>query len=132
MAMPGKQQDEMQDCINKCWTCRAECQNIFFNHCLVEGGKHVEEQHAKLMADCIEICQTAADFMTRQSPQHISVCGTCADVCEACADSCMKVGGEKMEHCAEICRRCAESCRAMSQMKISSPTKNEGETRINL
>lgn len=121
---------EMQDCINLCWTCRDECQKTFFNHCLAMGGKHVAQDHAKLMADCIEMCQTAADFMTRQSALHTSVCGTCADVCDACADSCEEIGGKEMEHCADTCRRCAESCRAMSEMDMPKGSKKERESRV--
>ena len=105
------------NCITTCWECRDECQKTLFTHCLYEGGKHLEPEHVKLMADCIQICQTAADFMTRQSPLHASVCAACADICEACAKSCEAIGGEHMKRCAEICRRCAQSCREMSQMK---------------
>ena len=127
--MANQQQKEMQDCINLCWTCRAECQNVFFNYCLPRGGEHAEEDHAKLMADCIQICQTAADFMTRQSALHASICAACADVCEDCAESCEEIGGKEMKHCAETCRSCAEACRAMSQMK--TPVSRTGrEARI--
>jgi hypothetical protein len=115
--MPNPQQSEMQDCITLCWACRSECQSTFFNFCLRQGGRHVEEDHAKLMADCIEICQTAADFMTRESALSASVCGACADVCDACAQSCEEIGGKEMQHCAQTCRRCAQSCRSMSRMQ---------------
>lgn len=103
-----------QDCILICWQCRDTCIKTLYTHCLYEGGKHVEPEHVKLMNDCIEICQLAADFMTRQSSLHVVVCASCADVCEACARSCEAVGGNHMQGCAEICRRCAESCREMS------------------
>lgn len=106
-----------QTCITTCWDCRNECHETLFNHCLVEGGKHVEQEHVKLMTDCIQICQTAADFMTRQSPLHASVCAACADVCEACAKSCEAIGGEHMKLCAGTCRRCAQSCRDMGNMR---------------
>ncbi len=107
----------MQDCITLCWECRTECQETLFNHCLQEGGKHAEAEHAKLMMDCIQACQTAADFMTRNSRLHASECVVCADVCEACAESCERIGGEHMKACAEICRRCAQSCREMGNMR---------------
>lgn len=104
---------EMQECIRICWECRNECQETLYSHCLAEGGEHVEEAHVKLMADCIQICQAAADFMTRRSPVHASVCAACAEVCEACAASCARIGDEVMQACAEICRKCAEHCRRM-------------------
>ena len=125
------EQQEMHDCINQCWTCRDECQKLFFNHCLPEGGKHVEEDHAKVMMDCIQLCQAAADFMTRQSPLHSSVCSACADVCDACADSCERIGGEEMEHCAQSCRDCAELCRHTAEMDVFGIAIKENDARVN-
>lgn len=109
--------DHMNDCITLCDACRVECFETLYNHCLEMGGKHVERQHVRAMADCIEICQTAADLMRRQSPLHAAQCAACAEVCDACADSCAKLGGKEMEKCADICRRCAEACRKMSKMR---------------
>jgi hypothetical protein len=109
--------ENMKNCIETCNGCRDECETMLFQHCLEEGGKHVEQMHVKLMADCIEICQTAAHFMLRGSDQQMAVCGTCADICEACAESCEKIGGEEMKNCAETCRKCAEACREMSGNK---------------
>lgn len=77
----------------------------------------MEAEHVKLMADCIQACQTAADFMVRNSQLHAATCAACADVCEACARSCEKIGGEEMKRCAELCRKCAKSCREMGKMK---------------
>lgn len=107
----------MQECIETCWECRNECQKMLYNHCVEEGGEHVEPSHVRLMADCIEICQTSADFMVRNSDLHSAVCGACAEVCEACAESCEAIGDDAMNACAEVCRRCAESCRQMSEMR---------------
>ena len=106
--------EEMQACTTLCWQCRAECQKALYRHCLQHGGEHVAQDHVKLMADCIQICQTAADFMTRDSSLHAETCSVCAAVCESCADSCANIGDEEMKRCADICRQCAESCRSMS------------------
>lgn len=107
----------MQECIQLCWECRNECQELLFNHCIEVGGKHADAQHVRLMMDCIQACQTAADFMVRHSQFHTSECAACADVCEACAESCERIGSEEMKRCAEICRRCAASCREMGNMR---------------
>lgn len=116
-----KQDKKLMECIQLCWECRTECQKTLYNYCLDEGGDHAESEHVKLMADCIEICQTAADFMVRNSPLHASVCAACAEVCEECAESCEQIGeqeeDEQMEQCAETCYRCAESCREMGSMR---------------
>lgn len=66
----------------------------------------------KLMTDCIEICQTAADFMTRDSTLHARISEICAEVCNACAKACEEIGDDAMMYCAEMCRNCAKSCRA--------------------
>ena len=105
----------MKDCIETCWAARHAAQETFFHHCTEQGGKHVEAEHVRLMADCIDICQTAADFMTRGSMLHAPVCAACADICEACAQSCDAIGGDHMKQCAEACRKCARSCREMGQ-----------------
>ena len=107
----------MQECIKNCWDCRNECQKTLFTHCLSMGGEHVKEEHVKLMSDCIQICQIAADFMTRHSSFHKNICDVCAKICNACAESCAGLKGDEMQQCADICRRCAESCRNMSQMQ---------------
>lgn len=106
----------MNACIKACWDCRNECQKVFFNYCLKKEGEHTKPDHIKLMMDCIQICQIAADFMTRDSTFHKNICETCAEICEACAESCTQIKDEKMQHCANVCRQSAESCRQMSNM----------------
>jgi hypothetical protein len=107
---------ELKDCIQSCWDCRDTCQSTLYNHCLAHGGHHVEEAHVRVMADCIQICQAAADFMTRSSEHHAAVCAACAEVCDACAESCEAINDEAMKECAEVCRTCADACREMSRM----------------
>jgi hypothetical protein len=104
----------LHECIELCWSCRDTCQSMLFNHCLIEGGPHLAPDHVRLMADCVQICQTSADFMTRNSAMHAHTCAACAKVCDACAESCEALGDEDMRRCAEMCRRCADSCRLMS------------------
>jgi hypothetical protein len=118
--------DNMKNCIEACNECRDVCEYTLYQHCLEVGGEHVEQQHVKIMADCIEMCQTASHFMLRESDTSAAVCGTCADICESCADSCEEIGSEEMERCAELCRRCSESCREMSSMAGISSAEQIG------
>lgn len=112
------QQDRrMQECIDICVECQEICQETLYTHCLEMGGKHVEPEHVKIMADCIEACQTSANFMKRDSQMHTYYCAACAKVCEECAESCEEIGGSEMEACAEVCYLCAESCRQMGTMR---------------
>ena len=114
-----------QDCIETCQNCRDECEGSLFNHCLETGGKHLEPQHVRLMADCIEACQMAANAMRRGSDNAPAICNTCADICDSCADSCEKLG-EEMKDCAAACRKCAETCREMSAGITSVGGTKEG------
>lgn len=102
---------ENHDCITLCWEARTACLDTLTNYCLPKGGNHARAEHVRVMLDCIEICQVAADFMRRNSTLYPAVCAASASVCEACARSCEELGkDEKMQHCAQICRRAAEAC----------------------
>lgn len=106
---------EMQECITNCLNCHSVCLETI-GHCLSMGGQHAVANHLKLMQDCVQICQTSADFMLRMSNYHGQVCGICASICDACAEDCDRLaeGNDFMARCAEACRRCAESCRRMA------------------
>ncbi len=106
----------MQACIDACTSCHQTClHNV--RHCLAKGGKHADPAHITLLLDCAQICATSADFMSRLSAQHSTVCRACADVCLACAAACDAFGDDQMMwQCAEECRRCAESCARMATM----------------
>jgi len=104
---------DMETCIQNCTTCHRTCSEALA-HILKKGGKHADAALALLLLDCIEICQTSADFMIRGSLRHKLTCGVCAQICSRCAEACAAIDDEQMRRCAEICRRCAESCRQMA------------------
>lgn len=114
--MPHQQKvnPEMQDCIETCLDCFKTCQQTALQHCLPMGGKHVEQEHFRLMFDCAEICRSAATLMINGSPFHHQLCGVCAEICRACAESCKAI--EEMEDCAKVCEQCADSCERMAGM----------------
>lgn len=112
MTQSQSQTSEMESCIDTCRRCQQTCLHMAMTHCLEQGGKHVEPEHFRLMMNCAELCQTAANFMLSQSSLHAAVCAACAEVCTACADSCEQVGD--MDECVRICRECADSCHKMS------------------
>ncbi|MBU0799871.1 MAG: four-helix bundle copper-binding protein [Alphaproteobacteria bacterium] len=109
--------EAMKDCTAVCWATRNVCEQTLFRHCLEKGGDHVEADHVRLMMDCIDICQLAADAMVRNSPQHAVFCSACAEICEACAESCSQIEGEEMKKCADECLKCAEYCHDMGAQK---------------
>ena len=110
---------DLQRCIQDCLECHSICLNTA-TYCLQKGGHHTEPSHLKILMDCAQICQTAADFMLRESEFHREVCGTCADINQRCADECDRRGDNgsdaQMKACAETCRRCLESCDKISGM----------------
>ena len=116
MNVTGGMSQEMQECIENCSTCHSIClQTVAY--CLSMGGKHAEASHIRLMLDCVEICQTSANFMLRGSDLHTRTCAVCAEVCDRCALDCDRFGDDaQMKLCADTCRRCAESCRRMASM----------------
>jgi len=85
-------------------------------HCLALGGRHAEAQQIRVLLDCAEACQTAANFMLRGSDLYVLFCEPCALVCDACARSCeaLAADDQQMNRCAESCRRCAHACREMA------------------
>lgn len=115
MTMPQMSRQEMQACIEACTACHHVCLQTVL-HCLHMGGKHAQADHIRLLLDCVEICQTSADFMLRGSPLHTRTCGVCAEVCQRCAEDCERLdpSDQQMQQCAQICRRCADSCRRMA------------------
>ena len=104
---------EMFQCLQNCLDCFSVC-NQTLQHCLEMGGKHVEKEHIQLLTDCVKICETSANFLSRNSENHTDICGVCAEICRACADSCSSLKDKVMEKCAEVCNLCADSCEKMS------------------
>jgi hypothetical protein len=94
------------------------CEKTLYSHCLQMRGEHTNPEHIKVMIDCINICQQAADFMTRQSKMYQTVCNACADIAYACALSCEEFEDETMQACAQLCRECAEHCDEMGLSQV--------------
>lgn len=110
---------EMRHCIEECQSCHSVCLETV-THCLQKGGPHAEANHIRLLLDCVEICQTSANFMLRGSELHTQTCAACAVVCERCAEDCERLADdEMMRRCAQVCRRCAESCRGMAGQRVA-------------
>ena len=105
--------EDIEACIEACKNCQRSCLETAMTFCLVQGGKHVQPEHFRLMLNCSELCQTCANFMLSQSTMHAEVCAACATVCDACADSCEQIGD--MGECVRLCRDCARRCEAMSR-----------------
>jgi hypothetical protein len=106
---------KLQRCIAECGNCQETCLETEV-YCLKLGERFAEAHHIRVLLDCAEICQTAANFLLRGSNLHKYVCEACAEICEACARSCEAIAGhvQQMKRCIESCRRCADACREMA------------------
>ena len=113
--MQHTRDQKMEQCIKNCEQCHHICMETM-THCLKLGSKHAAPDHILLLQDCIQICQTSADFMLRGSARHRYTCAACSEICEQCADDCTRLdpNDSMMKQCAEMCRRCADSCRQMA------------------
>ena len=119
--------EQLERCIEDCQGCHSICLQTI-NHCLDKGGRHTEAQHIRLLQDCVQICQTGADFMIRGSDRHGLTCFVCSEVCDACAGDCEQFqGDQQMQACAEMCRTCSTSCREMAEtMGVTGEDSFEG------
>ena len=107
----------MESCEAQCRKCQKICENTL-GYCKKKGGKHTELKHLNVLQDCILVCKTSAEFLSRKSENHTRSCAFCAGICKICAKSCESMSEDKqMKACAEECRRCAASCEEMAKMK---------------
>lgn len=102
---------DMKHCIEDCERCYRVCFSMAMNHCLEQGGAHVEPKHFRLMTICSDLCRVTADAMLANFVLHEDLCRACARVCEECAASCRSLDG--MEECVDACEHCARSCTSM-------------------
>jgi hypothetical protein len=108
-----EQESQIEQCIQTCLDCHRICLETI-THCLLRGGEYASEKRILLLQDCAEICDTTANFLTRNSDLHATICGTCAEVCLKCAEDCERLGNDDLlKACAKACRQCAEYCQLM-------------------
>jgi len=102
---------DFDDCVANCMECHRVCLETM-EYCLRLGRRgHAAPAVLRLLADCAQICQTNADFMTRGSEVQ-EVFAACAEVCSRCGNTCALIDPEdtQLQECAEICLRCAAIC----------------------
>jgi len=108
-------QASLQEGIGACLSCHRVCLETVTTYCLERGGRHAAAAHVRLMLDCAEMCQTAANFMLRGSEQHGLTWRICSEICARCAESCETMADdERMAACAKSCRNCQDSCAQMA------------------
>lgn len=108
--MPETLEPNVKAAAEACWSARHACQRALFGFQLGEGGDHAALAHVRLLIDTIEICQTAADFLTRNSAYQAEICAVTAALCDACAQSCRDLEDHRLADCIDACENCAEFC----------------------
>ena len=98
----------MTGCMSECRSCQTSCEKVLAKE------KDKNSDRAKLLGDCISMCKTSREFMSRGSANHGKVCALCADICKKCAESCDTSKDKSTKDCAEECRKCASSCEKMA------------------
>ncbi len=104
---------DMAECIDACTRCHQVCLTAS-GHALRHGGQENTNHLIRVLSDCVESCQTAANFMLRGSPNHPKTCGLCADICREVVDNCRDFDDPVMKRVAEVATRCASACERMA------------------
>ena len=104
---------EMAHCIDECTRTHQVCLTAS-GHALRHGGAENSNHVIRVLSDCVEIAQTAANFMLRGSPNHRKVCGTCAEICREVARECGEFDDDAMSQVVATVTGCAEACEAMA------------------
>lgn len=123
------QDPSMNDCIQACNdTHEAALRTLGW--ATSEGSKKTTPEFVRLLMDCAEICQTAADFMLRGSELHHETCRACEEVCEAVFEACEQSGIDEIEEFQQQVKTCAEHCRDMSNAGGRTPSTGTSSARV--
>lgn len=106
-------ESDMERCIDDC-TVMHQVALTASGHALRHGGGENTNHIIRVLSDCVEMCQTAANFMLRGSPNHKKVCGLNGEICREVAEACSSFDDDVMKKVVESATRCAESCEAMA------------------
>lgn len=101
---------EAERCIDALQACYAACmRNVSYGN--VKKSGPIQEEHVRLMLDCAEMCQTAANFLIRESDHYLRICREAAEICKDLASSCEGVDG--MDGIRSTCDECVSVCRVI-------------------
>ena len=122
------QNPKMNECIDACnETHEAALRTLAW--ATSEGSDAATPEFVRLLADCAEITQTAANFMLRGSELHHETCKACEEVCEAVFEACEQSGIDEVEDFKDQVKTCADQCREMSS--AGGRTPSEGNFNAN-
>jgi hypothetical protein len=80
-----------------------------FQHCLRQGGEHVEQEHLRRMLDAWDLLNATATLVSRDSPYAENIEEVCAEAVKDCEESCEDFPEDQMMlACADVCREAYE------------------------
>ena len=100
---------ETKTCVAALQACHATCLQFATFDCMQGNYPRVGPNQFRLMLDCAELCQTAANFLIRDSDHYLRVCREALVICEDLASDCRKFPG--MEAILAACDECVSACR---------------------
>lgn len=124
------------DCITICVHCAQACTQCAHD-CLRLGGEHASPAHQTLLHDCAECCTILAHFLSRHSPNSVSMCKECLLICEYCAEGCEKLARSEghifLKECAHTCMSCAAACEVVAHaetMRVENPSPQRHRSAV--
>lgn len=88
------------------------------NHCNYCADACLDEDHVKMMVDCIrtdrvcaEVCTALSRVLSTGYKDVDGLVQYCIKICNACADECEKHDHAHCRECAKACRNCAQACK---------------------
>jgi hypothetical protein len=96
-------------CATLCKDCATMCQKNL-SYMQKKGGKHADPARVNAMKDCIKICDTNHDFLSRKSEAAVEVDKACSTICSTCATKCEELKDPKLKDCVAMCKKCATAC----------------------
>lgn len=98
---------QFEKCAWECLHCHSVCAETIA-YCLSKNYSNL----AHLLAECMQICKTAAGFLLLDSGFRNHTCEECADICELVIKEAekFKEGDNQILSCIKACKQCAESC----------------------
>ncbi|KVV15689.1 four-helix bundle copper-binding protein [Flavobacterium sp. TAB 87] len=88
-------------------------------HCKYCADACLDEDHVKMMVNCIktdiacaEICTTTAKLLAGNYEDVKSLVQVCLEICKKCAEECEQHDHQHCKDCAAACRSCEAACEA--------------------
>ncbi len=113
----GKQQLYFDLCnsVDECQSCARICIDTM-NYCLRMGGEYADSSFIRLLRDCAEMCEVAADQCWKAPLVQMRNFELCAELCERSAwFSGQFYYDPILLRCAANCRQCASYCRGKTE-----------------